>query len=167
MPYGDSGAVGAEPNEGVVVGLFRYLPYVIHVALLIYALIDCNQTDTILVRNLSKTFWVFLIILIPVIGPICWLVAGRPLAGQRPRPVPWPSTATAGFPEYERPRAPRGPDDDDAFLARLDGPDPEKEELLARWEAQLREREERLRRAPGEGAEGAADGPDTAREAGA
>ena len=148
-------------------GLFRYLPYVIHVALLIYALIDCIQTDAILIRNLPKTLWVFLIILIPVIGPIVWLVAGRPEPGQRPRQVPWPSTATAGFPEYERPRPPRGPDDDDAFLAQLDGPDPEKERLLAQWEAQLREREEQLRGAS-EDAEGRApDGPDTARDAGA
>ena len=145
-------------------GLFRYLPYVIHVALLIYALIDCIQTDQILIRNLPKTLWVFMIILIPVIGPIVWLVAGRPQGGQHTRQVPWPSTATAGFPEYERPRPPRGPDDDDAFLARIDGPDPEKERLLAQWEAQLREREERLRQAP-DGAEGLApDGPDAARE---
>ena len=35
-------------------GLFRYLPYVIHVGLLIYALIDCIQTDQILIRNLPK-----------------------------------------------------------------------------------------------------------------
>lgn len=110
-------------------GLFRYLPYVVHVALLVYALIDCIQTDQILIRNLPKTVWLFLIILIPVIGPIVWLVAGRPQPDQRARPVPWPSTATAGFPEYERPRPPRGPDDDDAFLARIDGPDPEKERL--------------------------------------
>ena len=146
-------------------GVIRSLQYVIPVALLIYALIDCIQTDTILVRNLPKTFWILLIIVIPVIGPIVWLVAGRPQGGQRPRPVPWPSTATAGFPEYERPRPPRGPDDDDAFLARIDGPDPEKERLLAQWEEQLREREDRLRRASGPdeapepGASGASDPP--------
>ena len=51
-------------------GLFRYLPYVIHVALLFYALIDCIQTDQILIRNLPKMVWLFMIILIPVIGPI-------------------------------------------------------------------------------------------------
>ena len=143
----------------------RWLPYVIDVALLVYALIDCIQTDPVVIRNLPKTAWVFLIILIPVVGPVAWLVAGRPLAGQRPRSVPWPSTATAGFPEYERPRPPRGPDDDDAFLARLGGPDPEKERLLALWEAQLREREERLRAATADGAERAPDGPDAARDA--
>jgi hypothetical protein len=149
-------------------GLVRSLQYVIPVALLIYALIDCIQTDAVLIRNLPKTIWIFMIILIPVIGPIVWLVAGRPQPDQRRRPVPWPSTATAGFPEYERPRPPRGPDDDAAFLSRLGGPDPEKEELLARWEAQLREREERLRQAPGDDAEGRApDGPDAARETGA
>ena len=125
-------------------GVIRYLPYIVVLGLLVYALIDCIQTDPVVVRNLPKLFWVWLIILLPLVGSVAWLVAGRPEGAQRPRPVPWPSTATAGFPEYERPRPPRGPDDDDAFLSGL-GPDPEKERLLALWEAQLREREARLR----------------------
>ena len=125
--------------------MLRYLPYVVELALLVYCLIDCIQTDSVVVRNLSKTTWVFLIILVPIIGAIAWLVAGRPERAAGGRSVPWPSTATAGFPEYERPRPPRGPDDDDAFLADLRGPDSEHQALLAAWEAQLREREEQLR----------------------
>ena len=155
--------IGPRKGDGAV-GMFRYLPYVIHVALLIYALIDCIQTDSIVVRNLPKTFWVFLIIFIPVIGPICWLVAGRPEGSRRAPSVPWPATATAGFPEYERPRPPRGPDDDADFLSGLHGPDPEKEELLARWEAQLREREERLRSAADGTAQDRAPEADASRE---
>lgn len=129
----------------------RYaLPALIQLALLVYALIDCIQTDSTIVRNLSKPLWVFLIVVVPIAGPIAWLVAGRP---ERARPAgstnpsrsPWPSTSTAGFPEYERPRPPRGPDDDPEFLARLHGPDKEKEELLRQWEEQLRRREQELR----------------------
>lgn len=118
----------------------RYLPFVIQLALLIFALIDCIQTDSALVRNLPKPMWVLLIIFVPLVGPIVWLVAGRPQRESRSAAA-WPATATSGFPEYERPRRQRGPDDDAAFLAGLQGPDPEKEELLRRWEEQLRQRE--------------------------
>lgn len=129
----------------------RYvLPAIIEIGLLVYALIDCIQTDSVVTRNLPKPLWIFLIILVPIVGPIAWLVAGRPERGTarrgptNPSRSPWPSTATAGFPEYERPRPPRGPDDDPEFLASVRGPDPEKEELLRQWEEQLRRREEEL-----------------------
>ena len=56
--------------------MIRYLPFLIEIALLVYCLIDCIQTDV--PRNLSKTTWVFVIILLPIVGGIAWLVAGRP-----------------------------------------------------------------------------------------
>lgn len=124
--------------------MIRYLPFVIEFALLVFALIDCIQTDSAAVRNLSKTWWILLVIIIPIAGPVAWLVAGRPVGPSSRRTVPWPSTQTAGFPEYERPRPPRGPDDDPGFIAGLPGRDPERERILRAWEAQLREREERL-----------------------
>lgn len=124
--------------------MLRFLPVVVEVALLVYCLVDCIQTDSLSVRNLSKTTWIVLIVLVPVVGGVAWLVAGRPTRTTAAPRVPWPSTATSGFPEHERPRPPRGPDDDPAFLAGLGG-DPEKEKILRDWEAQLREREARLR----------------------
>ncbi|WP_456844370.1 PLDc N-terminal domain-containing protein [Cellulomonas sp. P5_C6] len=121
--------------------MIRYLPYLIELGLLVYCLIDCIQTDV--PRNLSKTTWVFVIIIIPVVGGIAWLVAGRP--EHRPsRNVPWPSTQTAGFPEYERPRR-SGPDDDDEFLAGMRQSDTTHEQMLKDWEAQLRDREQKLK----------------------
>ena len=83
--------------------MLRYLPYLIEIALLVYCLIDCIQTD-VPQRNLSNTIWVFVIILLPVVGGIAWLVAGTSRALGCTRNVPWPTTQTAGFPEYERPR---------------------------------------------------------------
>ena len=128
--------------------MIEYLPEAIYLVLLVYCLIDCIQTDAVVVRNLPKVAWIFLILIAPLVGGIAWLVAGRPVSSATSRPtgrgVPWPSTTTAGFPEYERPR---GPDDDPAFLARLDKPDPQHLQLLAQWEADLRAREERLRAA--------------------
>jgi hypothetical protein len=120
--------------------VIRYLPYLIEIGLLVYCLIDCIQTDV--PRNLSKTTWVFVIIIVPLVGGIAWLVAGRP--EHRPsRNVPWPSTHTAGFPEYERPRR-SSPDDDAEFLAGMTASDRTHEQMLKDWEAQLRDRERKL-----------------------
>ncbi|WP_426594763.1 PLD nuclease N-terminal domain-containing protein [Cellulomonas sp. McL0617] len=124
--------------------MLRLAPYLIELALLVYCLIDCIQTDSVLVRNLPKTFWVFLIVFVPVVGSIAWLVAGRPERSSRGRSVPWPSTQTAGFPEYERPR-PGSPDDDPQFLAGVRASDDKHEQMLREWEQQLREREARLK----------------------
>jgi len=120
--------------------VIRYLPFLIELGLLVFCLIDCIQTDV--PRNLSKTTWVFVIIIVPLVGGIAWLVAGRP--ERRPaRDVPWPSR-TAGFPEYERPRR-SSPDDDPEFLAGMRRSDQTHEQMLKDWEAQLREREQRLK----------------------
>jgi hypothetical protein len=121
--------------------VIRYLPFLVELGLLVYCLIDCLQTDV--PRNLSKTTWVFVIIIVPLAGGIAWLVAGRP--EYRPsRNVPWPSTQTAGFPEYERPRR-TSPDDDPEFLAGMRRSDEDHEKILKDWEAQLRDREAKLK----------------------
>src|SRR5665647_1857981 len=78
-------------------GLVRYLPVVIELALLVYCLIDCIQSDEGSVRNLPKTMWVLLIIFLPIVGSVAWLAVGRP-QGAPARSVPWPSTRTAGSP---------------------------------------------------------------------
>ncbi len=136
-------------------GYVRLLPVIVEVGLLVFCLIDCIQTDEGAARNLGKGWWVLLIILLPLAGSVAWLVAGRPTTPRPRRSVPWPATATAGFPEYERPRRVVAPDDDPEFLAGIRTSDDRHERMLAEWEAQLRQREERLRAA--EGAEGADD----------
>jgi hypothetical protein len=101
--------------------VIRLLPVVIELALLIYCLIDCIQTGDHEVRNLPRWTWIILIILMPLVGGLAWLIAGRPRRARHARDVPWPATATSGFPEHERPRpAPRGPDDDPDYLRELD-----------------------------------------------
>lgn len=142
-------------------GVVRFLPFVVELALLAYCLIDCIQTDEGDIRNLPKGLWVILIIFLPIVGGVAWLVAGRPLTRGPRRPVPWPSTQTAGFPEYERPRRPVAPDDDPDFLLGLRA-DRERERRLDEWEAQLRMREAELGRTGGDAvqAEGTAPAPD-------
>ena len=124
--------------------MLRFLPFAVDLVLLVYCLIDCIQTDESEVRNLRKGWWILLIIFFPLVGGIAWLVAGRPQRQHR-RSVPWPSTPTAGFPEYERPRGPQGPDDDPQFLEEMRRGNSEQEQLLKKWEDDLRRREQQLR----------------------
>jgi hypothetical protein len=119
------------------------LPVLLEIGLLVFCLIDVIQTDPILIRNLPKPMWVLLIVVLPLIGGIAWLVAGRPERSAGANRVPWPSTATAGFPEYERPRQ-LAPDDDPEFLAGVRASDDRHEQMLRQWEADLRAREQRM-----------------------
>jgi hypothetical protein len=89
--------------------------------------------------------WIFLIIILPLVGGIAWLVAGRP--ERRPQTDSW--RMGSGFTEGQRPqagRAPRGPDDDEDFLREMRQVNTEQEETLNRWEADLRRREAEQRR---------------------
>jgi Phospholipase_D-nuclease N-terminal len=124
-------------------GLF----FLVDLALLVVALIDCLSTDEYAVRNLPKGMWVFLILLFSPIGAIVWLVAGRPQNHNVGRAGDW--RPGNGFPEYDRPRN-RAPDDDPEFLRTTGRALREDEEMFAKWEADLRCREEELRRKQGE-----------------
>ena len=118
--------------------MLRFLPVAVELVLLVWCLIEAIQAPADSVRNLDKTLWIILIILIPIVGPVAWLVAGRPVT---PRRTTW--AIGNGFPESSRPRRQAAPDDDPAFLASLPN---EREKRLEQWEAELRAREERLRR---------------------
>lgn len=99
------------------------MPRVVLVALVvfatIYALVDCVQTDGRLIRVMPKPVWL-LVCLVPVLGPIMWLVAGTDSRGARgiaPRSQPRQGPARP-------PARPRGPDDDPDFLRKLRKPKP-------------------------------------------
>lgn len=87
--------------------MLRVLPLLLTVALTVYAVVDCIQTDEDQVRNLPKALWVLLVLFFPVVGPVAWFVAGRPS-----------SSATRRGPTH-RGGPPRGPDDDPDFLRNL------------------------------------------------
>lgn len=103
--------------------MLRYLPYVLSLALTVYCLIDCLQTDEVVMRNLPKIAWVMLVLLFPVVGPVAWLVAGRPSTESRTAHLTQQERWEADYRRREREReqrdrrqAPRGPDDDPDFL---------------------------------------------------
>jgi hypothetical protein len=122
----------------------RGLPVLLEAGLLIFCLIEAIQTPADEIRGLDKIWWIIVIIVVPLIGGIAWLVAGRPLRQRNPNQ--WRSGG--GFPEYERnrSRAPMGPDDDPEFLSEMRKVNVEQEETLKKWEADLRRREAEQRR---------------------
>ena len=63
-------------------------------AAMIFALVDIITRDSGQVRFMPKTVWVFVVILLPLIGTILWFAIGREYAGRpaAPRPpqfAPW------------------------------------------------------------------------------
>jgi hypothetical protein len=122
------------------------LLFLVDLALLVIALIDCLSSDESDIRALPKVVWVFIILLFSPVGPIVWFVAGRPQK-TAPRPGVW--TPGAGFPEASRPRRQVAPDDDPEFLRGLAKSRKEDEDLLRRWEEDLKRREEELRKREG------------------
>ena len=116
-----------------------------------WAILDCIATDSILVRNLPKTTWLFVVILIPTAGALAWLLLGRPegaglAVGGNYRPPNYTERSRSrGFedsPAWEAQRreikAPKPADDDITESNAV------KERRLLEWEAELEKREAAL-----------------------
>ncbi|MEV0328907.1 PLD nuclease N-terminal domain-containing protein [Micromonospora echinospora] len=103
------------------------------VVLAALALIDCLSAEKHQVRAMPRAVWVPVLLLVPLIGPIAWFLAGRPAPARGgPRPAP---------------RRPAAPDDDPDFLKSIaDSNRRQDEEMFRRWEDDLRRREQDLRR---------------------
>ncbi|HET7900431.1 MAG TPA: PLD nuclease N-terminal domain-containing protein [Candidatus Nanopelagicales bacterium] len=124
--------------------MIRFLPYLLELALLVFCLIDCIQTPSHQIRNLEKPVWVVLIVLLPLIGGVAWLVAGRPQTA-RSSGSQW--RIGNGFPEDSRPRRDVTRNEDDAaFMAEMARIDREHAESLRKWEAKLAAQEAELKR---------------------
>ena len=88
----------------------------------IFCLLDVISTDEYACRNLSKVWWVILVLFFPLVGSIAWLVAGRPESNPTSSmPYKGNHGHPSSFPEYERPGRyiPANPEDDEAFLRGL------------------------------------------------
>ena len=53
------------------------------VLLTIYCVVEVAQTDRYAVRHAPKWLWVFAVICVPILGPLAWLLFGRPQPGRR------------------------------------------------------------------------------------
>ncbi|MGI8334621.1 PLD nuclease N-terminal domain-containing protein [Actinomadura scrupuli] len=85
-------------------------------ALWIFCIIDVITTDAALCRNLPKMLWLLIVLILPDVGSIVWLVAGRPRAVRDPGV---PVRGGAGRDPGHGRAVPANPDDDEAFLRGL------------------------------------------------
>jgi hypothetical protein len=91
----------------------RFLVYIGPIVLLVYCWVEIAQSDPRQVRQLPRGIWA-VVVLVPVAGPVAWLVYGRPNgegvveAAARPRPR---VIAPDDDPEFLRSLR-RPPDDD-------------------------------------------------------
>lgn len=78
---------------------------VVVLTLVVYALVDCARTKRYDVKVIPKAVWLLVIVVVPVIGALAWLLAGRQRGPAQP-----PSKRTR----------PIAPDDDPDFLWNLE-----------------------------------------------
>ncbi|MFC8266520.1 PLD nuclease N-terminal domain-containing protein [Streptomyces cinereoruber] len=118
--------------------MLRALLFILPLALMIYAFIDCLNTPEEEVKHLPKPVWAIVILLFSIVGAIGWIVAGKE---RGPRGRAGGGRGAGGW---------VAPDDNPEFLKSLkdDGPGAkaEDDDLLKDWEADLRRREEELKR---------------------
>jgi hypothetical protein len=62
-----------------------FIAAIVITALTIYSIIDCSRTPESAIRSLPKWAWLVIIILVPGIGAVAWIVAGRPQGPGRGR----------------------------------------------------------------------------------
>jgi hypothetical protein len=67
----------------------------------VYAFVQALQADAAQIRVMPRWLWVAVILTFPVVGPVAWILAGRP--------------SRAAISD----EGPMGPDDDPEFLRRL------------------------------------------------
>ncbi|WP_375474836.1 PLD nuclease N-terminal domain-containing protein [uncultured Jatrophihabitans sp.] len=93
----------------------------------VFCIIDVITTPDGATRNLPKLMWLLIVIILPDVGSIAWLVAGRPwqganaglpYKGNRGRPAAPAAARPADARSGTRARA-TNPDDDEEFLAGL------------------------------------------------
>jgi len=105
----------------------------------VYCIVEILQTPDGDCRHLPRFGWLLVVVLLPLIGSIGWLVAGRPQTSHNAHIHPTPE-----YPEYERlGRAlPQDAGADEEFLRQVRA---RAEEQRARYrEQQRRERDDQL-----------------------
>lgn len=80
----------------------RYLPIIMMALLAIYCVVEVAQAPTYAVRRMPRWLWATAIICLPLVGPLGWLIFGRPTHLSRREPT-----------------RPKAPDDDNDFLRGL------------------------------------------------
>jgi hypothetical protein len=97
--------------------VFYGAAFLFSIALSLFAILDLFATDPAKCRGLPKLVWIPVVIFIPTVGPLAWLLLGRPeRVKPNPRDLGYRAEPNA------RPKRPLGPDDDPRFLEMTGGP---------------------------------------------
>lgn len=112
-----------------------------------YCLYDVITTDEVIIRHLPKVVWFLVVLILPDIGSILWLALGRPQVWTRQVHDPQRYGSSRIRVAPSSPATPSTPFDQSSF----DHLSPilrhrEEQTRLHMWEAQLKRREEELRR---------------------
>ncbi|WP_066081815.1 PLDc N-terminal domain-containing protein [Pseudoclavibacter albus] len=110
---------------------FLILGAALTIALSIYAVVDCAMSEPRRIRIFQKQLWLVIVLLLPLIGPLCWILFGKGLITINGGGASSAASSTA-TPNYGGQRA---PDDDTEFLRKLREETPE--ERLKRLEEEL------------------------------
>ena len=113
------------------------------VILTVYTLVECALFDRSRIRGLPRWVWIFVIVLVPVIGALLWIFVGRGSRG-----------ASSG-----RVRRSVAPDDDPAFLKGLNR-EKNQEERIRQLEQELADLDKPDPRADGSSGRGGIAGVD-------
>ena len=102
--------------------MVRALPYIVPIALALYALIDLSRSQVVERAGIRPLAWVAMIVLLPVVGPVAWIAVSRSRrVGGTSRPAsPGRPSMPGGPVRPTRRPGPVAPDDDPDFLWRLD-----------------------------------------------
>jgi hypothetical protein len=96
----------------MIIGAFALV-----VGLTLYTLLDALRTHQDQMRTFPKWLWIIAVIFFPVVGPLLWLLLGRPRAVRAPK-----TQQGSGFTSSRRgtpPPATSSPDDDEEYLRWL------------------------------------------------
>jgi hypothetical protein len=127
--------------------LLSALPALAYLGLTVYSVIDCLQTPEEELHRPSRSGWIAIILLVPVLGAVGWLLTGRAGRGRHERAPAGPDrSAGYGWTAEGVAQHPIGPDDDPDFLAGLGRAQREQQRLLTRQEEDRRRREEEEQR---------------------
>ncbi|WOH17854.1 PLD nuclease N-terminal domain-containing protein [Paenarthrobacter sp. GOM3] len=116
----------------------RVIGVVVVLVIFVYALVDVIRTDRHQTRGISKTAWIIVMILLPLLGAVLWFIFGRPYG----RPAAQPSR-----------RQPTAPDDDPEFLRNLETRrrNQAEDERLKKLKAELEAKERKAGENPSDG----------------
>lgn len=112
--------------------MLRVVAVVAVLLVFVYGLVDVIRTDRRATRGISKTAWIVVMILLPVLGAVLWFLIGRPYnIGAAPQPASHPAA----------------PDDDPDFLRNLEARrrNQAEAERLKKLKAELEAKERKLK----------------------